>query len=235
MTKSFFHIIRTSFDQTAYINNLSPYTNANDYVCSIPNSSTFTSTIKQIPNAKWGVIYFSLAEIQSNAASLAANGASFIGYDLEDEFSPPGDFTNIVSSVTSARDACHNEGLELAYLPGGTAVSLANVTATSSLIDIFVAQALLSQSSPMRFAHWTQGRLGALAAGGPPANIKKIVEVCTDPSNIDISSVLVIKNCYQAVIDIVDGVTLWSNKIPAGGDTVSFDFIRWFSRCSENR
>lgn len=232
MTNIFYGIIRQVFDQGAHIDMISRFATENDYVCCTPDHGNFLS-IKQIPRVKWGVQYFSLSKIQSNAAYLAQQGASFIGYDLEDDFSPAGDIgtagANIVDSVTSAATACHNNGLQLCYIPGGTPSSVSFISQTASLVDMFLIQAELHQSTVKDYRDYVYPRYNAIKAAAPTIPI--LTELCTDTSNVDVP-ILTLKNCFQSVRDLVNGITIWSNKSPVGGDPVQAELIGWFASCA---
>lgn len=209
-------------DQQMLVDNYKPHVKPGDFALSHPNAQNFDKYTKQLaPPATPGVQYFSLAEIQSNAASLKSRGAAIVSYDLESEYSPAGDLANPVASVKAACDTLHANGLLCMATPS-RALTTQIGGQIAPYLDVYniQAQALQANGCQTGYKSYVVDMVGKLKVANPDLLVAS--QVSTSRGTLEN-----MKECFAAVADVVDGANNFYSNDQAGFDSL-FGFVEWF-------
>lgn len=77
---------------------------------------TDLNDVTSVPDNRKGLEFFSLAELEEHAPTVAAQGFGFISYDLE-SVSPDAEEADPVGSVIAAKEIADNNGIDLMVAP----------------------------------------------------------------------------------------------------------------------
>jgi hypothetical protein len=211
-------IMRSNYpDQNQLVSLYKPYLHSSDYVMTKPNYRNWDYALKL--NGMKGVDYFSLADINTNAEKIKQKGGTFIGYDLEKQYSAPSDMANPKDAMTQASKTAHKYGLKLLAIPSHKLTDIYYAT-FAPLADIYGLQAQAYQPDPTQYKAYVSGIVPKLKSAHPGMPV--ITEVSTNQGTVSN-----MKKAFSSVADIVDGVTIWYSNTPADLSKVD-QFLRWF-------
>jgi hypothetical protein len=134
-------------DQNQSVSLYIPYIRSSDYLMTKPNDKNWNYAL-QLDTQK-GVEYFGLDDIKNNAARIKQNGAYFVAYDLEKQYSPTANMVDPVSSMKQASQAAHQNGLKLLAIPSHKLTDL-YYASFAPVADIYGLQAQLT--NPILYA-----------------------------------------------------------------------------------
>jgi hypothetical protein len=193
-------ILRGQFaDQAGLVNLFGSYLKSADMVMTHPDARNLGFAF-ELSGMK-GVEYFSLAEIQANAAALKANGVNFISYDLENTLSPASDMVNPVASIRAAANIVHQAGLQFMVAPSRD-LNLRFASQFAALADIYDPQGQGLQPNPSQYAAYYDNITSQIRAANP--HVKIIAQVSTAKGNLQN-----MERCFSLVANVVVGVTSW--------------------------
>src|SRR5688572_3235660 len=101
--------------------------------------------VTKVPNSQKGLEFFTLAEIQEHARTVARNGLGFIAYDLEGGASPSAEVNNPALAFQRAKAAADAEGIDLIAVPSHAISSGQYADDIARLVDGFHLQAQAKQ------------------------------------------------------------------------------------------
>jgi hypothetical protein len=186
-------------NQTALVNLYKPYLASTDYVVTKPNTRNLNYAL-QLQGLK-GVEYFSLAQIEANAAKLKAKGASFISYDIEPQYTPANEIANPIAAVRNASNIVHSNGLEF-MLSTTRRMDLQYASHFAPFADIYNPQGQVLQPDPSQYSSFYRDIVSQIRATNP--SVKIIAQVATVRG-----SVQNMEQAFSLVAPYVDGVTFW--------------------------
>lgn len=126
--------------------------------------------VNRVPHSEKGLEFFSLAEIQEHAQTVADNGLGFIAYDLEGGASPRAEVSNPVAAFRSAREAADEAGIELMAVPSNAISNGQYADDIARLVDRYHLQSQPRQdddTSCNKMRNWVTGRLTVLENANP--------------------------------------------------------------------
>lgn len=121
--------------------------------------------VSRVPNSEKGLEFFSLAEIQEHAQTVADNGLGFIAYDLEGGASPSAEVSNPVAAFQAAREAADEAGIDLMAVPSNAITNGQYADDIARLVDRYHLQSQPRQdddTSCNTMRNWVTGRLSVL-------------------------------------------------------------------------
>jgi hypothetical protein len=194
-----------------------PFLRSTDYLITHPDYVNWNFAM-MLPGVK-GVEFFSLAQIQANAAILKAKGATFISYDLETSYSPANETSDPVASMRQASVIAHENGLKLIAAPSHLLTDK-YYSAFARVADVYILQAQAYQSNSSQYKSYVDSIVPKLRASH--SGMPVITELSTargDLKNMEQS--------FSSVASIVDGVTSWYANRPDALAQLN-QFLGWF-------
>jgi hypothetical protein len=117
--------------------------------------------VTSVPDGRKGLEFFSLAEIQEHAPTVAAQGFGFISYDLESGASPSAEVSDPIGSFQAAKAAADAAGIDLMAAPSH-AISTNNADDIADLVDRYHLQSQPKQDDDTTCAimdSWVDARV----------------------------------------------------------------------------
>ena len=153
--------------------------------------------------------YFSLADLQANAANLHNLGYTWIAYDLEGSYSPASEWNNPIASIQQASQIAHSNGLKLLISPAG--ISTNDYASMAQYSDGWILQAMdLIAGDPTTMSNTIHDSVAKIKSGNPNEII-----ILQDSVNLD--TVDQMNNAWDLTKDVVNGITIFysdSTQIP---------------------
>lgn len=252
MVKKFIGIARTTSAaaQPGYVDIYKPFFTSNDRYMMHPNYDQ-ASYAKQLTGVPYGSEFNAydtanysptqtVPDIVGNVAAMQADGASFIGYDVELSNSPTVENSNRTTYIPLAATAAHSHGMVLEIAPGIPGLPISEATNLTPLLsngDIFVIQgetAVPDGQTDFDISPFVSKiRPFATEIKRINPNVLAIAEVSTTPGGPG-TTLAMLQQCWMAVADLCDGVACWNSGV-TGGDPLLRQFVSWFCRCAKNR
>jgi hypothetical protein len=182
-----------------------------------PNEKNLPFT-KALPS-QHGVQYFSLAEIESKAATLKSQGVEIVGYDLEREYSPARDLRNPIASVSIVSQIVHKYDMKLMVSPSRELTELYG-SRFAMFVDIYNIQAQSLQSTPNDYQMLVDKVAQNLRLANP--DLEVFSQVSTARGSLES-----MKESALLVGEIVDGMTAWYSLDEKGLGKLE-SFVKWF-------
>ena len=126
--------------------------------------------VSKVPNSQKGLEFFSLAEIQEHARTVARNGLGFIAYDLEGGLSPSAEVSNPVLAFQRAKAAADAVGIDLIAVPSYTISAGQYADDIARLVDGYHLQSQRRQDDDTScniMRNWVIDRVALLERANP--------------------------------------------------------------------
>lgn len=171
--------------------------------------------VTAVPDNRKGFEFFSLAEIQEHAQTVADAGFRIIAYDLEG-VSPLEDRANVVASFTAAKQAADAAGLELMAVPSNAIDRGQYADDIAKLVDWYHLQSQPYQdddTSCTKMKNWVVNRVSFLENANPALANKITYQVTLSQGAISGKTIYqTARDCIQATSPTsVDGNSIWWN------------------------
>ncbi|HET6458045.1 MAG TPA: hypothetical protein VFG24_04105 [Nitrosopumilaceae archaeon] len=201
----FVFLVRTGFpDEPSLISLYQKHARSSDIVAQFSKQLLDNGVTSQIPS-QLATTYFSISDIQNNAATLSANGYTWVVYDLESGLSPDAEISDPIGSVQQASQIAHTNGLKFMVTPAG--IPLQNFQAMSTYSDGFVLQAqdLINDPDTTLLVNTVSNSVNDIRAGNPNSVI--ILQGSTIKDTPD-----QMNTAYDLTKNMVDGITIFYNQ-----------------------
>ena len=186
----------------------SKHSKSTDIVTDFTAGLLSTTITSQVAGQK-STTYFSLADLQANAANLHSLGYTWIAYDLEASYSPASEWANPVASIQQAGQIAHSNGLKLLISPAG--ISPNDYTSMAQYTDAWVLQAMDAIAvDSTAMSNTVHTAVAKIKSGNP----NEIV-ILQDSVNLD--TVDQMNKAWDMTKDVVNGITIFysnSTQIP---------------------
>ena len=201
---TFVFLVRTGFpDEPSLISLYHKHARSTDIVVQFSNALLDSSVTSQISSEE-ATNYFSISDIQNNAAILRSDGYAWIVYDLESSYSPANEVADPVGSVQQAAQIAHANGLKLMIT--SDSVSMQNMPTIASYTDGYVLQEQnYINGNLTTFTHITQDRINQIKAGNPS-------EIIILQGSTTIDTTDQINAAYDLTKNMVNGITVFYNN-----------------------
>lgn len=184
------------------------HSKSSDIITEFTKDLLSTTITSQVAGQK-SAAYFSLADLQANAANLHSLGYTWIAYDLEGSYSPPSEWNNPIASIQQASQIAHNNGLKLLISPAG--VSSNDYTSMAQNSDGWILQAMdLIAGDPTTMSNTIHETVSKIRSGNPN-------EIIILQDSINVDTVGQMNNAWDLTKDVVNGITIFysnSAQIP---------------------
>jgi hypothetical protein len=136
-------------------------------------TSTHISHLKAVttvPNEHKGFEFFTLAEIQEHAQTVADNGFGFIAYDLETGISPTTETSNPTAAFRAAKQAADEAGIDLAAVPNYPISNGGHLDDIAKLVDYYHLQSQRRQDDDTTcnaMRNWILNRMSVIEGANP--------------------------------------------------------------------
>ncbi|MBI3638877.1 MAG: hypothetical protein HY223_01015 [Thaumarchaeota archaeon] len=201
----FVFLVRTGFpDEPSLISLYQKHARSSDIVAQFSKQLLDNSVTSQIPS-QLATTYFSISDIQNNAAMLNANGYAWVVYDIEPGLTPVAETSDPIGSVQQASQIAHANGLKFMVTPAG--IPLQDFQAMATYSDGFVLQAqdLINDPDLTLFVNTVSNSVNDIRAGNPNSVI--ILQGSTIKDTPD-----QMNTAYDLTKDMVDGITIFYNQ-----------------------
>jgi hypothetical protein len=191
--------------------------------------------VTSMGDARMGLEFFSLAELQRHAPTVKANGFGFISYDLERGASPASEVNDPVNSVRKARAIADANDLYLQLAPSN---AISNSQYADDIGKITNRHHLQSQilqdddTSCAKMDSWVAGRVRVLEGAKSILEGKITFQVSLNPDLAASGKTIfqTAKTCIDRIAnDDVDGLSIWWTSSSWDDETYQ-NLVRYYER-----
>jgi len=194
--------------------------NRTDIVLETPDTSQWSS-VMQISAKAYGALYPSLASLQNDVAALKTKGGNIAGLILTSSQTPSSDTSNIPSTVSTAAQTVHQQGMQFVLSMSSTNWNQQAATVVPS-VDFAILQGEENQSTTSSYSSYYSSISTTIRSKN--SNTKLIAEVST--SRGDLTSM---QNCVCAVYNFIDGVTVTYTPTDSTSVNQLKSFVNWYT------
>ena len=205
VSRMFVFLVRSGFpDEPGLISLYQKHARSSDMVAQFSKQLLDNSVTTQIPS-QLATTYFSISDIQDNAAMLSANGYVWVVYDLESGLTPDAEVSDPIGSVQQASQIAHANGLKFMVTPAG--IPLQDFQAMATYSDGFVLQAqdLINDPDLTLFVNTVSDSVNDIRAGNPNSVIILQGSTIKDTPDQMITA-------YDLTKNMVDGFVIFYNQ-----------------------
>jgi hypothetical protein len=182
-------------------------------------TSTHISHLKAVttvPDERKGFEFFTLAEIQEHAQTVADNGFGFISYDLETGISPTSETSNPTAAFRAAKQAADEAGIDLAASPNYPISNGDHLDDMAKLVDYYHLQSQTRQDDDRTcdtMSNWISNRMRVIEGANPDLEGEISYQVTLSRGAAEGKTIFqTTRDCIQRVSPSdADGNLIWWN------------------------
>jgi hypothetical protein len=182
-------------------------------------TSTHISHLKAVttvPDEHKGFEFFTLAEIQEHAQTVADNGFGFISYDLETGISPTSETSNPTAAFRAAKQAADEAGIDLAASPNYPISNGDHLDDIAKLVDYYHLQSQRRQDDDRTcdtMRNWISNRMRVIEGANPDLEGEISYQVTLSRGAAEGKTIFqTTRDCIQRVSPSdADGNLIWWN------------------------